>query len=234
MTSAQTQPPATTRRQRRRLEIELRLLDASKRLFIEKGYDETTVAEIAETADVAYGTFVNYFPAKSDLLAAMGEREVGELSEQLSTLARHPGRIDETLTLLFDSFAKRLEAASPRERALAAKIQSIAFAAAPEDRVLGYQDGFAAFIRQAVTSGRVRADEFHATGTVAELSVLVDDLSRDLHAARDALEAADSLANDPGWAAEHRTWTVGTVAMHAYEELAQHLGHLELTVDLVT
>lgn len=158
MTSAPTQPPASTRRQRRRLEIELRLLDASKRLFIERGYDETTVAEIAETADVAYGTFFNYFPAKSDLLAAMGEREVAELSEQLSTLARRPGRIDETLTVLFDGFAKRLEAASPRERALAAKIQSIAFAAAPEDRDLGYHDAFAAFIRQAVTSGRVRAD----------------------------------------------------------------------------
>ena len=114
MTSAQTQPTAPTRRQRRRLEIELRLLDASKRLFIEKGYDETTVAEIAETADVAYGTFFNYFPAKSDLLAAMGEREVAELSEQLNTLSRRPGPIDDALTLLFDSFAKRLEAASPR------------------------------------------------------------------------------------------------------------------------
>ena len=158
MTSAQAQPTAPTRRQRRRLEIELRLLDASKRLFIEKGYDETTVAEIAETADVAYGTFFNYFPAKSDLLAAMGEREVAELSEQLSTLAPRPGRIDQALTLLFEGFAKRLEAASPRERALAAKIQSITFAAAPADRDLGYQEAFAAFTRNAVTAGRVRAD----------------------------------------------------------------------------
>lgn len=167
MTSTQTQPSAPTRRQRRRLEIELRLLDASQSLFIEKGYDETTVAEIAETADVAYGTFFNYFPAKSDLLAAMGEREVAELSEQLSTLSRLPGRIDQALTLLFDGFAKRLQAASPRERALAAKIQSITFAAAPADRDLGYQEAFAAFIRQAVMSGRVRADV--AVETLADL-----------------------------------------------------------------
>lgn len=158
MTSTQIQPSAPTRRQRRRLEIELRLLDASQSLFIEKGYDETTVAEIAEAADVAYGTFFNYFPAKSDLLAAMGEREIAELSEQLKSLSRRPGRIDQALTLLFEGFAKRLEAASPRERALAAKIQSITFAAAPADRDLGYQEAFAAFIRQAVTSGRVRAD----------------------------------------------------------------------------
>ena len=167
MTSTQTQPPAPTRRQRRRLEIELRLLDASRRMFIEKGYDETTVAEIADAADMAYGTFFNYFPAKSDLLAAMGEREVAELSEQLSTLSRRPGRIDEALTLLFESFAKRLAAASPRERALAAKIQSITFAAAPADRDLGYQEAFATFIRHAVASGRVRADV--AAETLADL-----------------------------------------------------------------
>jgi AcrR family transcriptional regulator len=167
MSSTQTQPPAPTRRQRRRLEIELRLLDASRTLFIEKGYDETTVAEIAEAADVAYGTFFNYFPAKSDLLAAMGEREVAELSEQLSTLSRRPDRIDEALTLLFDGFAKRLEAASPRERALAAKIQSITFAAAPTDRDMGYQEAFAAFIRDAVTAKRVRADV--AVETLADL-----------------------------------------------------------------
>ena len=164
MTRPQTQP---TRRQRRRLEIELRLLDASTSLFIEKGYDETTVAEIADTADVAYGTFFNYFPAKSDLLAAMGEREVAILSEQLSALARRPGRIDDGLTELFGSFAKRLEGASPRERALAARIQAITFAAAPADRDLGYQEAFAAFIRQSVASGRVRADV--AVETLADL-----------------------------------------------------------------
>lgn len=28
-------------------------------------------------------------------------------------------------------------------------------------------------------------------------------------------------------------WTVGAALMHAYEELAQHLGHLEITVDLL-
>ena len=28
-------------------------------------------------------------------------------------------------------------------------------------------------------------------------------------------------------------WTVGAALIHAYEELAQHLGHLEITADLV-
>lgn len=158
MTSAETQPTAPTRRQRRRLEIELRILDASKSLFIEKGYDETTVAEIAEAADVAYGTFFNHFPAKSDLLAAMGEREVATMSEQLSALSHRPGRIGDALNALFDAFAQRLQSASQNERALAAKIQSVAFTAAPADRDHGYQEAFVSFVSESVAAGRVRAD----------------------------------------------------------------------------
>ncbi len=45
-----------------------RIIDAALRLFSEKGYEATTVAEIAEAAGVAKGTFFNYFKAKEDLL----------------------------------------------------------------------------------------------------------------------------------------------------------------------
>ncbi len=165
MTSAQTQP--SSRRQRRRLETELRLLQTARALFLEKGYDETTVAEIAEAADVAYGTFFNHFPAKSDLLGAMGAHEVAEISAQLSALAQGPGGIGEMLNTLFDGFAERLESASPLERALAARIQSVAFTGAPEERDRDFQKAFVSFIRQIAATGRVRADI--APDTLADL-----------------------------------------------------------------
>ena len=51
---------------------------------------------------------------------------------------------------------------------------------------------------------------------------------------------APELAAATDLAVEARTetplaaeWTVGTALLHTYEELAQHLGHLEITVDLV-
>lgn len=81
---------------------------------------------------------------------------------------------------------------------------------------------------------RVRDHEFEAAGMVADLRVLVDDLSADLHAVSAELGRATQLANDPGRGPAAMVWSVGAVAMHAYEELAQHLGHLELTVDLVS
>lgn len=158
MTSAEAQPAGPTRRERRRLEVSLRVLEAAEALFIEKGFDETTVAEICDAADVAYGTFFNHFPAKSDLLLALGERAVADISAELSALSQRPGRISDALVLLFEGFAERLQSVSPGERALAARVESLAFTEANEDRDHGFHGAFVLFIRESVAAGRVRAD----------------------------------------------------------------------------
>jgi len=53
------------RKQRRREETAQRILSSAVRLFEQRGYSTTTVEQITEAADVAKGTFFNYFPAKS-------------------------------------------------------------------------------------------------------------------------------------------------------------------------
>lgn len=42
--------------------------DLATRLFMERGYDDVTVAEIAQQAEVAVTTLFNYFPTKESLL----------------------------------------------------------------------------------------------------------------------------------------------------------------------
>jgi AcrR family transcriptional regulator len=59
------------RRERKKRELRTRIYEAARQLFLERGFEATTVVEIAEAADVAQGTFFNHFASKNDLLAEM-------------------------------------------------------------------------------------------------------------------------------------------------------------------
>jgi AcrR family transcriptional regulator len=55
-------------RQRKRQQTRQELISAAMRLFGEKGYEQTTVAEIAAAAGVSTKTFFNYFASKDEVL----------------------------------------------------------------------------------------------------------------------------------------------------------------------
>jgi AcrR family transcriptional regulator len=54
-----------TRADRRSVRNRKALLEAAEKLIAEKGFERVTIDEIAETADLAKGTFYNYFHDKS-------------------------------------------------------------------------------------------------------------------------------------------------------------------------
>jgi TetR/AcrR family transcriptional regulator, cholesterol catabolism regulator len=89
------------RRERKKLEVLGRIRDAALELFKEKGYEATTVEEIAERADVAKGTFFNYFPRKDALLEALAEDVVEELFEELGPPESWQGTARDQLLRLF-------------------------------------------------------------------------------------------------------------------------------------
>jgi len=83
-------------------------------------------------------------------------------------------------------------------------------------------------------SDRDREGEFTATATVPELNAGINGLRRTLDALAPELAAATELAEEPSLETPlDGEWTVGCALIHAYEELAQHLGHLEITTDLL-
>lgn len=57
-----------SRRQRKKEETRRKILETSFRLFSEKGFENTTVDQIAEGADIGKGTFYNYFTSKEAAL----------------------------------------------------------------------------------------------------------------------------------------------------------------------
>jgi AcrR family transcriptional regulator len=72
-----------SRRERRKLETRQALLEAALALFRQKGYDNTTIEEITDAADVAKGTFFNYFPSKAALLGELAVWRVEQLRSAL-------------------------------------------------------------------------------------------------------------------------------------------------------
>jgi len=65
-----------SRRERHKVEVRDRLFRAAIKLFGTRGFTETTVEHITDAADVAKGTFFNYFSTKEMLLTNLMERRL--------------------------------------------------------------------------------------------------------------------------------------------------------------
>ncbi|MFP6663614.1 MAG: TetR/AcrR family transcriptional regulator [Deltaproteobacteria bacterium] len=75
-------PPAGPRGERTRDKIR----EAANELFLEHGFEATTVDAIVTRAGVSKGTFYLYFPRKEDLLLEYGTRRLRKIREMLPDL----------------------------------------------------------------------------------------------------------------------------------------------------
>jgi TetR/AcrR family transcriptional regulator, cholesterol catabolism regulator len=102
------------RRERRRLETRTRLYEAAVELFAEKGYDATTMDEIAERADTARATVFNYFARKDEFLGEWALRRRRSLDARFEH--EHPD--GEPLDRCLLHFADILADINGRERTI--------------------------------------------------------------------------------------------------------------------
>ena len=71
-----------SRREANKIKCRQQILKASRRLFKEKGYEDTMIEDVADKADISKATLYNYFPNKESLL-------VGTLEDQTETCRRY-------------------------------------------------------------------------------------------------------------------------------------------------
>ncbi|NMA68607.1 MAG: TetR/AcrR family transcriptional regulator [Desulfitobacterium sp.] len=68
-----------SRRERKKKETYENLLKSAMELFRRQGYEQTTVEQITQLADVGKGTFYNYFPTKEAVILEYSRRKYEEL-----------------------------------------------------------------------------------------------------------------------------------------------------------
>src|SRR5262245_10030705 len=67
LTPPSATPPRPGLRERKKQATRLAISEVATRMFIERGFDQVTVAEVADAAGVSANTIFNYFSTKEEL-----------------------------------------------------------------------------------------------------------------------------------------------------------------------
>lgn len=90
-----------SRRERKKEETRQRIFEAAVDLFREKGFEQTTIDEITERADVGRGTFFNYFARKESLLSFLVDDVMRRAEEESDTILADPAPVRVKVAALF-------------------------------------------------------------------------------------------------------------------------------------
>jgi AcrR family transcriptional regulator len=143
-----------TRRERRKLEVRTRILEASLSLFQHKGIDGTTVVEICKLADVAHKTFFNHFQSKRELLREIARDGVQKVLLQLEESRKADGASSVRIQHFFEGVAEHANESGPMQRELLSEIVHIGHESGDEaEQARQLHDAFAAIVLEGRATG---------------------------------------------------------------------------------
>jgi AcrR family transcriptional regulator len=202
--------------ERRKARTRANLLAAARHLFASRGVERTTIADIAENADIAVGSFYNYFRTKDGLLDALIEEalpeqlrllqlrqvQVSDPAEKISIAHRHLVRVvrtdsDWAWLLVRLEFPRRVAwsvLGDAARRDLLAGIQADRFRVTNPTLALNASGGALSAVihAQLVGEGSTNADSEHAEGVLRSFGL--DPVEAAVIARRPLPEVGDSSA----------------------------------------
>ena len=84
------------------------ILEAAQRVFLELGYEAVTIRDVIRRTELASGTFYNYFRTKEDVLRALIEQHVQELTEELKRVRGAARSLDEFIHGAYTAAVSRI------------------------------------------------------------------------------------------------------------------------------
>jgi AcrR family transcriptional regulator len=99
-----TRLTVATRREHEQLLRRETIIEAARKLFQDKGYDLTTVEEIAVMAELGKGTIYSYFKSKDEIYIAILESEFAILEERMNRVIVNFTTAENALKKLYETF----------------------------------------------------------------------------------------------------------------------------------
>jgi len=94
------------RRERKKKAIRDAIFKTAQKLFIDKGFENTSVEDITKRVDIAQSTFFNYFPRKEDLLAEIFKRKIPFLKRKCQEILELDVPIKTKINKIFSTTAR--------------------------------------------------------------------------------------------------------------------------------
>jgi TetR/AcrR family transcriptional regulator, regulator of mycofactocin system len=185
-------------REEKKRETRARLERAAFDLFAERGYDETTVDEVASRGGVSARTVFRYFPAKADLV-------FGDAAADLTTLRAHLAGQDQALPALaairiaLSEFSQQIGTWTNAERIRLIERNPTLMARSLAEREL-WAEAIAAEL--AARRGLGAPDERARLGGLLVISILVSALRDWAGPGGDSQNLREAVDRTAGWAAE--------------------------------
>ena len=148
---------APSRRERKKDETRHRIFHAAIDLFRKQGFEQTTVDEITEQADVAKGTFFNYFRRKEAVLAFLSETRLQAIEENAEAFLAEARPAREKLMDLYSTAASAYEEDRELSRYVLIELMTRMFSPT-EEVVVRWHEQIVRLVTQGQENGEFRRD----------------------------------------------------------------------------